>query len=92
MAKAWWQLSKDIALSGFEAQHVIGLRLVKLAAGGPKAVQEAPSNGGGKAAGFCRSRVDPRKRRFGPVCRNAIPFHHARQCQTAVQTQVRQGD
>ncbi|HEX9159962.1 MAG TPA: hypothetical protein VF835_07015 [Rhizomicrobium sp.] len=37
----WWKYSRDLALSGFEAQRVIALRLLKLSAGGPGAVAEA---------------------------------------------------
>ena len=37
----WWKYSRDLALSGFEAQRVITLRLLKLAAGGPAANVEA---------------------------------------------------
>ena len=36
----WWNYSRDLALSGFEAQRVIALRLLKLAAGGPEATDE----------------------------------------------------
>jgi hypothetical protein len=39
--RQWWKLSTDLALAGFEAQHVIALRLMKLAAGGPDADREA---------------------------------------------------
>ena len=37
----WWRYSRDLTLAGFEAQRVIGLRLMKLAAGGPAANAEA---------------------------------------------------
>jgi hypothetical protein len=37
----WWKYSRDLALAGFEAQSVIALRLLKLAAGGPAATAEA---------------------------------------------------
>jgi hypothetical protein len=37
----WLKYSRDLALSGFEAQRVIALRLLKLAAGGPAATVEA---------------------------------------------------
>lgn len=37
----WWKYSRDLALSGFDAQRVIALRLLKLAAGGPAASAEA---------------------------------------------------
>jgi hypothetical protein len=33
----WWRYSRDLTLAGFEAQRVIALRLMKLAAGGPAA-------------------------------------------------------
>jgi hypothetical protein len=39
--RQWWKLSTDLALAGFEAQRVIALRLMKLAAGGPAAELEA---------------------------------------------------
>jgi hypothetical protein len=39
--RPWWKLSTDLALAGFEAQRVIALRLMKLAAGGPAADREA---------------------------------------------------
>lgn len=38
---SWWKYSRDLALAGFEAQSVIALRTLKLAAGGPKAAAEA---------------------------------------------------
>jgi hypothetical protein len=34
MLKSWMKLSSDAALLGFEAQQVIGLRLLRIAAGG----------------------------------------------------------
>jgi hypothetical protein len=37
----WWKYSRDLTLAGFEAQRVIALRLMKLAAGGPAADAEA---------------------------------------------------
>ena len=37
----WWRYSRDLTLAGFEAQRVIALRLMKLAAGGPAANVEA---------------------------------------------------
>jgi hypothetical protein len=37
----WWKYSRDLTLSAFDAQRVIGLRLLKLAAGGPAASVEA---------------------------------------------------
>ena len=37
----WWKYSRDLALSGLEAQRVIALRLLKLSAGGPAATTEA---------------------------------------------------
>jgi hypothetical protein len=36
----WWKFTSDLAMAGFEAQRVIALRLVKLAAGGPAAAVE----------------------------------------------------
>jgi hypothetical protein len=39
--KSWWHLSADIAMLGVEAQRVMTLRFLKLAAGGPKAASEA---------------------------------------------------
>ena len=36
----WWKYSRDLALSGFDAQRVIALRLLKLAAGGGAASVE----------------------------------------------------
>lgn len=41
MTGAWWKLSNDIAMAGFEAQRVIALRLAKLLAGGSDAHREA---------------------------------------------------
>jgi hypothetical protein len=38
---AWFALSSEAALLGLEAQHVIGLRLMRLAAGGALAESEA---------------------------------------------------
>ena len=37
----WWKLSTDLAFAGLEAQRVIALRLMTLAAGGPGANREA---------------------------------------------------
>jgi hypothetical protein len=37
----WWKYSRDLTLAGFEAQRVMALRLMKLAAGGPAANLEA---------------------------------------------------
>jgi hypothetical protein len=37
----WWKYSRDLTLAGFEAQRVVALRLMKLAAGGPTAIVEA---------------------------------------------------
>lgn len=37
----WWKYSRDLALSGFDAQRVIALRLLKLAAGGGAASVES---------------------------------------------------
>ena len=34
MVKSWVKLSSDAALLGFEAQQVVGLRLLRIAAGG----------------------------------------------------------
>jgi hypothetical protein len=34
MLKSWMKLSSDAALLGFEAQQVVGLRLLRIAAGG----------------------------------------------------------
>jgi hypothetical protein len=41
MFRNWIQLTFDAALLGVEAQRVIGLRLIKLSAGGPAAQAEA---------------------------------------------------
>ena len=40
MFKAWFDLAADAALLGFEAQRVIGLRMVALGAGGAAAEAE----------------------------------------------------
>ncbi len=40
MLKSWVKLSSDAALLGFEAQQVIGLRLLRIAAGGEAASLE----------------------------------------------------
>jgi len=37
----WWKFSNDVAAATFEAQRVIALRVMKLAAGGPAARHEA---------------------------------------------------
>jgi hypothetical protein len=37
MLKSWMKLTSDAALLGFEAQQVIGLRLLRIAAGGEAA-------------------------------------------------------
>lgn len=39
--KSWWRFSTDLAMSGLEAQRVVTLRMLKLAAGGRPAVTEA---------------------------------------------------
>ena len=41
MLTHWWKLSIDVAAAGMEAQHVMALRLAKLAKGGPAAEREA---------------------------------------------------
>jgi hypothetical protein len=41
MFKTWFGLTLDAVLLGFETQRVIGLRLAKIAAGGPAAQVEA---------------------------------------------------
>ena len=41
MLKSWMKLSSDAALLGFEAQQVIGLRLLRIAAGGEAASFES---------------------------------------------------
>lgn len=41
MFGAWWKLGVDATLLAMESQQVIGLRLTKLAAGGPAAEVEA---------------------------------------------------
>ena len=41
MFKSWCGLTLDAVLLGFETQRVIGLRLAKIAAGGPAAQVEA---------------------------------------------------
>ncbi|MEI9931808.1 MAG: hypothetical protein WDM89_15040 [Rhizomicrobium sp.] len=37
---SWWKFSKDVTLTGLEAQRVIALRMLKLAQGGPAAASE----------------------------------------------------
>jgi len=41
MFKTWFALARDAVLLGFETQRVIGLRLAKMAEGGPAAQVEA---------------------------------------------------
>jgi hypothetical protein len=41
MIKTWFDLTLDAAFLGFETQRVVGLRLMKLAAGGAAAHTEA---------------------------------------------------
>jgi hypothetical protein len=41
MFSQWMKLSADIMLANFQAQHVIGLRLAKLAQGGSAATTES---------------------------------------------------
>ena len=41
MFKAWVELTMRATMLAFEAQRVVGLRMMKLAAGGPAAQQEA---------------------------------------------------
>jgi hypothetical protein len=41
MLKSWVKLTSDAALLGFEAQQVIGLRLLRIAAGGEAASFES---------------------------------------------------
>ena len=41
MFKTWFGLARDAVLLGFETQRVIGLRLAKMAEGGPAAQVEA---------------------------------------------------
>ena len=62
MFRNWMRLTNDAVLLGFETQHVIGLRLVKLSRGGPAAESEALRIGHGKNHRFSGSRDDPRSR------------------------------
>ena len=41
MLKSWMKLSSDAALLGFEAKQVVGLRLLRIAAGGEAASFES---------------------------------------------------
>lgn len=41
MYGAWWKMSMDMAMLGFEAQGVIAQRMAMFALGGPKAQVEA---------------------------------------------------
>jgi hypothetical protein len=52
MIKTWLELATDLALLNLESQRVIGLRLMKLAAGGAAAHSEAQLMVTEKAAAF----------------------------------------
>ena len=52
MLKSWMKLSSDAALLGFEAQQVVGLRLLRIAAGGEAASFETERMMTDKIAAF----------------------------------------
>jgi geranylgeranyl pyrophosphate synthase len=53
----WWKFSTDVALASFETQRVIGLRMLKLAAGGPAAKVEAQRMVAEKTAAWTEAAV-----------------------------------
>ena len=55
MFAAWMRLSMDAAFLGFESQRVIGLRLAKIAAGGPGGYAEAQRMIAEKTAAFAEA-------------------------------------
>ena len=55
MIKTWLELATDIALLNFEAQRVIGLRLMTFAAGGASAQAEAQLMVTEKTAAFAEA-------------------------------------
>jgi hypothetical protein len=55
MFRAWIGLTLDAAPLGFETQRVIGLRLMKIAAGGPAAQAEAQRMVTEKTAAFAEA-------------------------------------
>jgi hypothetical protein len=70
MFKTWFGLTLDAVLLGFETQRVMGLRLAKIAAGGPAAQVEAQRMVMEKNGGLWPKRrrhwrpVAPRRRSF----------------------------
>ena len=58
MFKTWFGLTLDAVLLGFETQRVMGLRLAKIAAGGPAAQVEAQRMLHGENGGSGRSGDD----------------------------------
>lgn len=55
MIKTWFDLTLDAAFLGFETQRVVGLRLMKLAAGGAAAHTEAQLMVTEKVAAFAEA-------------------------------------
>ncbi len=55
MMKAWFSLAADGMALGIEAQQVIGLRLMRIAAGGPGAEREASRMVSEKAEAFAEA-------------------------------------
>ena len=55
MLKTWFDLSLDAAFLGMETQRVVGLRLMKLAAGGTAAQAEAQLMVSEKMAAFAEA-------------------------------------
>lgn len=74
MFRNWIQLMFDAALLGVEAQRVIGLRLMKLSAGGPAAQAEALRMVSEKTAGLSGSRDDARPRWLSGDCHTTLPI------------------
>jgi hypothetical protein len=77
MFKSWFGLTLDAVLLGFETQRVIGLRLAKIAAGGPAAQVEAHRMVMEKTTALGRSGDHTGDRRLAADRRSPLP--HARQ-------------
>ena len=81
MFKTWFGLARDAVLLGFETQRVIGLRLAKMAEGGPAARGRGPAHGHGEVRRPGRSGDDAGHRRLAADGRS--PLSQTRQGQRA---------
>src|SRR4051812_20273335 len=87
MFDSLFHLGLDATMLGFEAQSVVGLRLLRLAGGGAVAQAEAHRMVAEKGAAFV-GRGDPRDRRLGREGPAPLPYPRAQQQAAAHPTEV----